>query len=336
MSLLQKINEYLRRKHPGPIELILGLMLIMALVNAMPVVKNFPDYEAYRVMYEEWDFIPNINWGPVYIFINRFFKFLGLNYGEFRVALYLLSTSLFWVSVLILKKKFYKNEKFNIFQLLVILVSIEFFIEFYLIRVRAGVAISLATFAISLFLTTNRLAIPLALLGISYFLHSFSTVVLGVFLIPAFLALKNIELRFNIYWVFIGFIVIYLIELSSAYRGLNAYSKLNTYRFLAISPITILFFIINHYLSNKEAGSGIFDKYINNTFCIYMALISGVFVAFIMGIINNSGEGLLRILYVFNVVWILALLLSRSRYRLTVAYIALVNAAFFVYSVFLR
>lgn len=317
-------------------KIFIFLILLPATYNFYPGIKKFPDYDAYETMFNSWDNLPNVNWGPLYILINHAFKFLGSNYFNFRVYLYLVSAFFIITSFFIIKRKYYILVKFNYYQAIGFLVAIEFYIEFLLIRIRAGLGISVATLGVCIFIANRNYFLTFLLIFISYFIHSFSAVVVAFMLIPAILSKNNNNLDFNINLVLLGTFIIFCAEIASEYRGFNVYSKLNIYRFIAISPVAFFVYLVNCKFVDRDESIFGFDGFINNLVILYLSLMFGVFVTYFSGVLNNSGEGLLRIIYIFDIFWIFALVLTKSRYRLTIAYIASINAVFFIYSVFLR
>ena len=63
-------------------------LVLPAILNFFPIIKRFPDYYAYETMFYNWEELPNINWGPLYILLNQAFRYLGLDYNTFRTFLY--------------------------------------------------------------------------------------------------------------------------------------------------------------------------------------------------------------------------------------------------------
>lgn len=305
-------------------------------LNFFPIIKKFPDYYAYETMFYDWEKLPNINWGPLYILLNQAFRYSGLDYSIFRIFLYLICAVLITLSYFCIKRNFYQKKIFSIYVIIGFLISIEFYIEFLLIRIRSGLSISIATLGICLYIAYRNLFLALLLIAIAYFVHSFSAIVVACILLPAYLSKFRENLSFNLALVFLGTTAIFCGELASQYRGDNVYSKLNIYRFIAIAPLTLLISFINikFFINNKMFNN--FDYFIENLIKLYLSLMCGLFIVFTLGFLNNSGEGLLRIVYIFDIFWIFSLILSESRYRLTIAYIATVNAFFFVYAVFIR
>ena len=311
-------------------------LAIPAVLNFFPIIKKFPDYYAYETMFYTWEKLPNINWGPLYILFNLILRYIGLNYFEYRIFLYCLSAFLITLSFFIIKSKFYKKIYFNFYTLIGIFISIEFYLEFLLIRIRAGLGVSIATLGICVYICYGNFFLASLLIAISYFVHSFSAVVIACILIPVHLSKIRKNLNFNVALAFLGTIVIVCAEIASEYRGINVYSKLNLYRFIAISPITFLVYYFNNKFLAIDKYINNFEYFISNLIKLYLSLMCGIFITFVFGILNNSAEGLLRIIYIFDIFWIFSLILTESRYRLTISYIASINAIFFIYAVFIR
>ena len=85
-------------------------LVLPAILNFFPIIKRFPDYYAYETMFYNWEELPNINWGPLYILLNQAFRYLGLDYNTFRTFLYLICALLIAASYFCIKKIVYKKR----------------------------------------------------------------------------------------------------------------------------------------------------------------------------------------------------------------------------------
>ena len=191
---------------------------------------NLPDYHAYMTIYtnpsgySKW----NIAFTTLAIVIYRL-----TSYEVFRFMIYLSGFALFIFAF----KKNHKKNNFLIFAILVVVL-----LEFYMVRMRAGISIVFFYVGYALYLKNHKL-ISTLFFTLSLLFHTATGLVFFVVYLPFFLRIKFEKLSLIILFS-IWILLFYVLDIIAVDRGEHLYSAINPARviFLIMVP-TVLFFI---------------------------------------------------------------------------------------------
>jgi hypothetical protein len=324
--------------------LFIFVILVSCLLSMDP--SDLPDYEAYERIYQ--NALLGEDWEIFFVFINFLFLQSGYSYSAFRDFVLVFSTISLWITFARLQPA--KLEKSallrttNIF--LMFFVLAVFLFEYSTIRIRAGFAIGIIWFALYLMLSSRTLLgwiFAFISLVLAFFTHKSTTLILIVFLGLPFIATiwkgrPRLKKRLFIL-VSVGSVALLLYMMNSSYelRGEHIYSPLNPVRFVMLSIIPLLMFLFTKNESMRIVMSGSSMKDFPNYFVrLYVVLAIALSLLFFAGLTGDSGEALVRLYTLSSVPALLSLRLSGSALMAPIsAYILIINALFFLVTVFL-
>jgi len=363
------ITNYLRRvSRFMPLQLSICFLTIAGLIFS---AENLHDYDAYGLIYQ----IDGANYiqadKDIYfaVFVGLI-KSFGFNYVQFRYITFLISLGMFSYSLSNihnwLKRDNFNNDqaklsKINPLLMIVIMSAfLVFLLEIFLVRIRAGIAISLMSLAFSLCISINRknrlinLSLTLILMFISYGFHSNTTIMLGYLLFMPFLlssytssASENSKLSLSFISrclsysisILVSFLLILVVSNISEDRGEEMFSPLNEFRFLCISIIPLLLAVYTNITNKKfkDIYSSLRTSqrrlsWIKNATINYISIALALFVMYFSGLVNasGSGEAIVRIFTLSSVPAIFVILLGSNRYSIVWCYILCSNSLFFM------
>jgi hypothetical protein len=313
--------------------LLFGIFFII-----YPVVN--PDYVAYSVIYSTADL--GGDWEVFYIYLNHFFREAGFTYDQFRLFILLFSLTGLWLLLLKLKPPLKAKSFFSAYSLIMVISLAVFVLEYFVIRIRAGLSIGILMWALYFFNSkySYKKFIGLVMLMLAYFTHQLTVSVLSIFIFTPWLFAvygKNSKLKNIIYFAilfFLTFVCLYYLNDTYAQRGEKLFSQLNPIRLLSLSfiPIVIYFMSAKESELSPQVSSGLymFPKLFSQLY-IFFAL--GLAVMWLCGLTNESGEAIVRVFTLFSFPAIIALKLKGLFFNAKIpSYILLSNALFFIYA----
>jgi hypothetical protein len=353
--------------------------LIFVLLGEFISPSSNPDYTAYEGIYEidAENFATTSN-GYCFTIIVRAAKYLGLDYADFRHCLRFVSIMLFMAALLVIGRW---SEDFRggstlsfgsslILALLVVGSVFVFGVEFFQIRLRAGLSVSLLALAFSLILcrprrsSFGRLGAGVTLLGLSLGVHTFTGIVLIYLLLwPLVLSIaynslqtiitRKVSLASIAVILFASAIasLVYLCSNSADYRGVDLSSPLNHVRLLAIAivPSIIVLGLLSPLIRNVfrflrrppqvstvKLPESLKRAALRKDSWLYFASVNYLFLALALcvlapfGLTQNSGEALVRIFTLSSVPAIFVIYLRPSIYTPLWIFLLTLNSLFFV------
>jgi hypothetical protein len=314
--LLKLINSlFSKQQHTF---LLLCFLLIFRFIFE---TEKLPDYEAYFEIYSN----PALyrEWNLIFTTFIEGFKFL-FPYEIFRFTIFIFGTILYLKLSLIQTWK----ELVPLF-----LLSCIILLEFYMIRLRAGMCITIFYFFYFCFMRQLKIiSLPFALT--SFCLHPATFLTLSLVYWPKILniTLNKAFIFFNIcLWV----CALLIVDFVSVERGEHLYSVINPYRFFVLMFIPTLFFLI---ISKFDLG-----KILNKTHTEFIGLLSlniALIGLYLAGVFETSGEAIIR---VYSIVAGPALLFSiilnndkcSTSYKILAFSTLSINSLFFIRTVYL-
>lgn len=303
-----------------------------------PVVN--PDYEAYSVIYSTADL--GGDWEIFYLFLNHSFREAGFTYDQFRLLILLFSLSGLWLALSKLKPAIKAKSFFSAYSLIMAISLVVFVLEYFVIRIRAGLSIGILMWALYFFNSKkwHNQFIGLAMLTLSYLTHFLSASILSIFIFTPWLFavyVKNSKLKNNIYsamLIFLSLACLYYLNDTYQQRGENLYSQLNPFRLLTLTfiPILIYFMTAKDSKFSSEVSSGLymFPKLFTR---LYIFFTLGLVIMWLLGLTNDSGEAIVRVFTLFSLPAIIALRLKGLFFNAKVpSFILLSNALFFIHT----
>ena len=302
------------------------LFIITILIISLNLDQSeFPDYDSYKRIYNDSSLFGT--WEMTFTTIAFFFKKINLNYDNFREFILIFSSFVF---ILILKhstKKFSFKGIENI--LLFIFILISFFLEYSLIRIRAGLCIS---FILLSFIYFDKKSYKIAILFyiLSFYTHQLTSIVLLYLLFfPLIFSKLKLSVISNKSFYFILSILfmiisLFLINIIFMERGTQLYSPLNPVRFslLAFSLIFMLF---------KQGNSH--NSFIYNFNKNYSIFIIGLIFLFYSDRTIESGEALVRVYTLASIPSFIIFINTGVNPKSYLSiYILITNALFFIYT----
>ena len=332
------------------------VLIVLLLVNN----ESLPDYIAYREMFDLFNRSSPEQSGPGTF---GFIAFLGLlryissDYEQVRILF-----ASFGVILLIYFSSFFRQftssghffssrSPLNLW--LYIVLAFFFIVEFFLVRLRAGLSILLfipflINFNPSLRLRIpNRLSLPLLFslvsIALSLLVHSSTCLVLLAFVyFPCVFRLPLIRsFKSTLYSVLILLLlwcsVLLYISGASEERGVHLYSDLNFFRLVAVFVLPFIFFIassvftswgIIHPLSVSYKFPQSFDF---NYTCFSFA---SVFL-YSFGCFSTSGEAIVRVIGLASLPALVSIAMQGfSLKSFLPIYLLLVNSLFFINTIY--
>lgn len=341
--------------------------LVFWVVGQYVSIEVLPDYLPYERIYEieganfaesptERFFTVAIQWS------NR----LGLSYVQFRSLVLTFSLGLFLWSTLLLDRWVARQRHGRDLRnvslgtaLGVMAAVLIFFLEFFLVRIRAGLALSLVSFAFALYVTAGRVSAArllavVVVLFISSGMHGFTTAVLSYFLFAP-LIYRTLYTRItltNARRVDVTLVTIMLIGSSigivllaarwSEMRGEHISSPLNAFRLICIAAVPLAISLSTTILraalalgaeASKAGRPAIRSRESSwatfGTLC-YLALALALLIADALGATQDSGEAMVRIFTLSSVPAILVFVMQVRKDLLLWLFLLSANSMFFV------
>lgn len=250
---------------------------------------RLPDYISYSYIYQFSNFYTFESY-PFASFMRIF-----SSYDFFRLVSLITGISLFFFKLI--------SERHNSTVLtIILLLSIVFIFEFYMIRLRAGW--SILFLAISFFLSRKSFILASPFFFISGLFHLETTICLVFFLgLPFLMKERPISIALLASFIFLLGIIYAVPQ-----RGLWVYSELNFARVFMHFSIIIFYFL------------SIYRKLYTNTFLERMILLNISFSSlicffYLIGSFNISGEALVRV-STLNVAVFLTYFLGKSNLKI--------------------
>jgi hypothetical protein len=372
---------------------VLSYIILSIILYASLSISELPDYEAYKKIYESFALILSLDWEPFFVGLNLLGKYLNLNYDQFRLLIFSLSIIITCLSILLFQEKnkvqtietlsentTNRIELFLIVTLLKILIYLifafavtTFFFEFYMVRIRAGLAVSFFLIGFAMFYTIDtkyrKVVYLFALLFIfvGILSHQSTSIILAYLIFLPFIFTyfnktlyafrKGKKTKYLILFVFILFSFIFqsILINSISDRGEHLFSPLNPVRFIALTvpPVLIYFYfyfntgslslknktqnlLTNKILPNNGNNEIIrFRHVFHHLLTInYLILLITLSVYYALGFVGNAGEALVRIYTLGSVVSILVLQNSSKQYFYFWFYVLLSNSLFFINTIY--
>jgi hypothetical protein len=198
------------------------MFLIVLLCRFLLESDNLPDYHAYMTIYTDpssyskW----NIAFTTLAIVMSNL-----TSYEVFRFMIYLSGFALF---IFALKKNYIKNN-FLIFAILVLVL-----LEFYMVRMRAGISIVFFYLGYALYLKNHKF-ISTLFFSLSLLFHTATGLVFFVLYLPFLLKIK-FEKLFLIILFSVWILLFYVLDTIAINRGAHLSS--------AINPVRVIFLIM--------------------------------------------------------------------------------------------
>ena len=316
----------------------LTLLLSGIFFMIYPVIN--PDYDAYSVIYSTADL--GGDWEVFYIYLNHFFREAGFTYDQFRLFILLFSLSGLWLFLSKLKPALKAKTFFSAYSLIMAISLVVFVLEYFVIRIRAGLSIGILMWALYFFNSKKlyKYFIGLAFLTLAYFTHQLTVSILSIFIfIPWLFAAfgQYSKLKNYIYFAILIFLTmgsLYYLNHTYILRGEHLFSQLNPIRLLALTviPIGIYFMSTEESKSSPEVPSGLymFPKFFTRLY-IFFAL--GLAIMWLLDLTNESGEAIVRVFTLFSLPAIIALRLKGLFSNAKIpSFILLSNALFFIHA----
>ena len=142
-----------------PIQGILLLSLALWILSLIFSAKGLPDYDSYEGLYESVTGYYLWGWEPFFVYLNYLGRYFRLSYEAFRSVVLFLSLTSFTAAMYIFSRKLNlpvsqlrkQNSFFAVsIGLIFTFAFTVFFLEYFLIRIRAGFSISVVFLAFSL------------------------------------------------------------------------------------------------------------------------------------------------------------------------------------------
>lgn len=253
--------------------LLLSFFLIFRFIFE---TEKLPDYEAYFEIYSNPAFYRK--WNLIFTTFIEGFKFL-FPYEIFRFTIFIFGV------VLYLKLYLIESWKDKV---LLLLLSCIILLEFYMIRLRAGMCISTFYLFHFYFMRQLRLtSLPFAI--ISFFLHPATFLTLSLIYWPQILniRLNKIFIFFNI---FLWFCALLIVDFVSIERGPNLHSDINPFRIFVLMFIPTLFYLIISKFNLDKTSNKTHTEFVG-LLTLNIALV-GLYLA---GFFETSGEAIIRV-----------------------------------------
>lgn len=367
--------------HRFPLQPVFLLSLVFGALSFLFSAKGLPDYNSYEGLYESVTDYHFFGWEPFFVYLNYLGRYFQLSYDEFRSIILFLSLSSFTAALYIFSQKLqeaaFRFQKQNIF--FAILVGLiftfaitVFYFEFFVIRIRAGLAISIVCLAFSLFWPGRnnshwlKFLTILILLALAFASHMQTTTVLVYFLFyPAFISIlysKRWFARKGFFFKILLFCAVFIpavlvvcaIIKMGIYRGEHLFSELNVFRPIAWSVIPLIIAVFGVFNKTfvgltslpKTLESNSNGALVDRTACHliswhYYATFSYVSMAFALllfymaGVVYPSGEAIVRLFTLASPLAIFIVLTTTGFYRFFWLFLLTSNSLFFVKTVFL-
>jgi len=310
-------------------------LLIFIVMGLSTLYSKLPDYASYQQIFEGGQPFGYTTFS--FGIIVGFFRYLNVDYDIFRIILLLLGLLL--AARLVHRYNEHASNSSVVLSVLHLYVLLWFLIEFYLIRLRAGVSFALFAFFFANFIgkvgvSRSKIAIPTYLVT-SLFLHPATFFYTFLFVLPSlviisrrrfFFSRSSLTVASSISALLVLFVSVYYIPLI---RGENTNSELNIIRLLSYTVIPLYLFILSANVFIKKwivciTPASIFIIH-------YLFFIIGICVMYVDGLISDAGEAIVRIHGTAAFVAIMLLQLDSSiRVRIFLLSLPIVDSLFFI------
>ena len=223
-----------------------------------------------------------------------------------------------------------------------------FFLEYYVIRIRSGLAISAFCFGIFCLVSSRKTSkLFFLLFTVSAFLiHLQAALVLVMFFyIPLAWHIISNRSRLSYEFYLIGVIALTLIFLlliqnSFSMRGEHLFSPLNSFRLFALGIVPLIMYIFGMSegkFRDKSKKLSMLQSFPKTFVDLYLVTCLFLVIFYIFGLTANSGEALVRVYTLASVPAIFSVFSSGNLLSTPVSsYIVVSNALFQFASLFLR
>lgn len=328
---------YLRNRKKN----IFYLYLFTLYIFFLSIDKSFsPDYIAYfyRGHHSEWYLNNQYYYGYLFnLLLNLLWK-SNLSYHGIVNLIYSLSFSLFLLSILNYSKHFdlFRNKKFYIIFIIFITYSVLIVFEFFVIRLRSGLSLSLMFLSFSFLLNKQNYLFIVSILA-SFLVHIETTIcfiyvsIFLYFFIKTKIKKKYIkEIFIFLFCPIMIFVFSYLLNYFSIRNDVGEIIKkpLNFYRYiLYIFP----FFFLFSYIRQKKIIFRESRSYLQIYIKTITLFLFSILLIFVTPIIQFAGEDIHRIFTIFTMP-IIFLIMSKQvdKFLLFIlCYIVMINFILF-------
>jgi hypothetical protein len=303
------------------------LIFIIFFIFSISIDQSLlPDYAAYERIFYTSD--NSGDWEILFTSIMYITRIVNIDYPTFRILLLfvcLSSTYKFIKTQNIIHQHF----KFSLFSFIIIFFTLNLFmIEFFLIRIRAGLCISFIFLSIT-YLYNRKFFFSIFLFILTFFIHKTTFFILLLILIPSIYFDKYFTNYKNFYFILnIIITILILFYTNSTYeeRGIGLNSPLNIVRFyaLCIPPLLIYFLYKKENLSSFNLNFNSF----------YIIFIIGLIIFYFLGYTENTGEAIVRVYTLASVPSFFSIFKHNSLFNNKLnTYIILSNCLFFLYTI---
>mgnify|MGYP000270498987 CR=1 FL=1 len=317
-------------------------LLIMCLYISFSDVSFLPDFYSYQRIYSEatsggdWE----IGFVAFVILLNK----IGVQYNEFRIIVSVIG---FILITKIYVRSFYTNNsvQFRSFLslgwFLIPAVLVMVFLEYYLIRLRAGLGVAIFVSGFVLMLRGSMVSWVFGFILVvgSFFFHQFTALVLSVFFIFPYLwfCFRKLTWFRRVPYFFPCCLVcgVFFIAFHFQYtvRGENLFSPLNLFRFFCLGIVPLIFSIFNFKESRvlrRATPIRFYDVFPSYFIDMYLLFSFSLIIYFILGLTSDTGEALVRVFTLASFPAFASLLLKRGPKEAPISmYILVSNALFF-------
>ena len=359
--------------------LILTLFVFLLFILNIDITK-LPDYNSYERIYSGsvLESISVGGWEPFFMMINFIANSFDIKYDDYRLIVLFTSILLWFLSFTIIKRKEKKSilvalnksslnsfriRKYSMFINILIIFSIVLFMfEFYIIRIRAGLAISFFIFAFAiLWNRTNKASIlnsviAFILLLISSQTHFSTFVILSYLVLFPYLIAKvyfYAKFKYKVNFNFLIYICLYILSILVLKSIIDAVevsrigvaSQLNPVRFfsVAILPLLIALPIFKKKklflnLTTRNVGlnevTSFRDVYYYFIFLNYIYLLINLVFFYSFGLVDIAGEAVVRVYSLAYIPAFLIIFNTNKKYVYFWLIVILVNALFFMNTIY--
>ncbi|WP_174803439.1 hypothetical protein [Martelella limonii] len=282
--------------------------------------ERLPDYESYLFLYNSSYELGGRYTG--FAFLLEFLQYIGVSYEAFRFIVFSLGIIL-CVILLRFNPSRSENEKiyssyFSKSSLFLLALMFVFVLEFYLVRLRAGISILFLCLGYITLLNGHKFrvrnwlasAYVLICFFVSAFVHTQTFMVLFAFLFPPLLWKKRFLLRnfsgASAYFIIcvVMWIVLYWkgVSGSTSFRGEHLISELNPVRFFSISFFPILIWIPVWLWYRKKVRRVDRADYFPYLYALnYVACAIAIVLFYFSGAGADDGEAIVRVVTLSSV-----------------------------------
>lgn len=330
-----------------------GGVVLNAVVLFFLSKYSFSDYTSYEVIYEYanvylgWGRPDYEGWNRAFIVLLQLTSSWEISYTEFR--LFVVALGIVYFVNLVRKPPFYISNQRAVFIIWIYFLLLPIFLlEFYVVRLRAGLSILLffCGFVLEWPACRRRISVPgrlrqgICLAG-SAALHEATFLVLVVFLaMPyAFMRYSPRRWRFRPAILFVGMLLIwlvvfYIVVAFSDMRGAHLFSQLNWFRFLALTFFPVAIFLLFDLRNIRRLSLYADQKLFHFPFAFsvgYLAAALALSLFYFSGSLETSGEAVVRVMTLSSAGGVVVVALwGVSRLQFVPVYLLACNSLFFI------